>query len=170
MQILNSELLKWVINYAKYTGLLRLISGDNSFKMFKITDKVYVSNLPTIDNEEKLKEINTIISFQTSDEYGYDQTLWIDKTPKKYYRIPINDYNPPTKGDYDKLSKILEKEKGKILFHCYAGKGRSNCGACVALVRRENYNINDAITLVKRHNPKSNMNIWQLKSLTDYFK
>ena len=57
MQILNSELLKWVINYAKYTGLIRLISGDNSFKMFKITDKVYVSNLPTIDNEEKLKEI-----------------------------------------------------------------------------------------------------------------
>lgn len=170
MQILNNYWMKLLINYAKYTGIIKLISGDDSFKIFKITDKIYVSNLPTIENKDKLRDINTIIGFQTSDEYGFDKTLWIDKTNIKYYRIPINDYSPPKSSDYDKLSKILERENGKILFHCYAGKGRSNCGACAALVLKENYNIHQAITLVKKHNPKSNMNFWQLKSLTDYFK
>lgn len=170
MSALTYYLLKKITNYGKYLGITDYISNNYNFHINKVANNLWVSNLPKEEYKDKISHIDTIISFQNNDEYGIEQTLWIDKTPKKYYRIPVSDYTPPTKEDYDKLVKILRQEKGRILIHCYAGKGRSNCGACIYMMLNHKMTPDQAIKHVQKYVPRSNMNRWQQQSVIDFIK
>ena len=161
-------LFKKATNYLKYTGAINYISNNKDFHINQVDKRLWVSNLPTIEHKDKIKHINTVISFISNDEYGHEETKWIDKTNKKYYRIPVTDYTPPSQQDYDKLKKILEQEKGHILIHCYAGKGSSNCGACIFMITKRKMNNQQAIDHIRKKLPRSGMNQWQVQSVLNY--
>jgi protein-tyrosine phosphatase len=83
---------------------------------------------------------------------------------------------PPQKEDYKTLFRIIddihvENPNARVLIHCYAGKGRSNCGAGAYLMYKHGMNAEKAIALVEKKNPRSSMNRWQkdsLKNLENY--
>ena len=61
---------------------------------------------------------------------------------------------PPSKESYQKLFEIIDKihaenPVARILIHCYAGKGRSNCGAAAYLMYKHGMNSKEAIALVE---------------------
>ena len=78
---------------------------------------------------------------------------------------------PPSKESYIKLFDIIDKihadiPNARILIHCYAGKGRSNCGAAAYLMYKHGMDSKKAIALVEQKNPRSSsMNRWQKDSL-----
>jgi len=168
MRTLGYYLISKITNYAKYLGITNYISNNYDFYINQVDKHLWVSNLPTIKHKNKIQHINVIISFLNNNEYGNEQTLWIDKTNKRYYRIPVADYTPPTQEDYEKLKKIIQQEKGNILIHCYAGKGRSNCGACIYMMLKHKMNSNQAIKHIESKLPRSRMNIWQKQSVQEF--
>jgi len=158
------QILKKITNYAKYSGLLNYTTD---FNISKIDKHVSVSNLPRQYYRDIIKHFDVVIGFLGKDEYGYNECQWLYHEPTiKYYNIPVVDYTPPQLEDYKKLFHILTKHKHqKILIHCYAGKGRSNCGVAAYLMLINGYTAEDAIKEVRSKNPISNMNLYQLNSL-----
>lgn len=159
-------------NYAKYTGLINYISNNSSFYINKVDVNLSVSNLPTIENKEIIQKFDVIIGFIGENEQGNSETKWINKLPQiKYYHVPVTDYTAPSQHDYEKLLKILHNHRHQnILMHCYAGKGRSNCGAVIYLMDYYGMNPEEAIAEVRRRIPRSGMNRWQEESLREFYR
>lgn len=156
------EFFKKLTNVAKYTGLIYY----NDFHIFPIDNKVSVSSLPREDYKGIVNNFDVVIGFLGENEYGSREVEWISKTPIKYYNIPVPDYTSPQTEDYVKLFKILDDHpNSKILIHCYAGKGRSNCGVVAYLMYKHNMKALNGIGMVEMKNPRSAMNRWQKDSL-----
>ena len=156
------EIFKKLTNVAKYTGLIYY----NDFHIFPIDDKISVSSLPRQDYQSIVSQFDVVIGFLGDNEYGVKEVEWIKKTPIKYYNIPVPDYTSPQTSDYNSLFKILDSHpNAKILIHCYAGKGRSNCGVAAYLMYKHKMKAKNAIELVELKNPRSSMNRWQKSSL-----
>jgi len=165
------SLLKKLTNYAKYTGLINYVSNNYDFYINYVDDNLAVSNLPKESHKHEIEKFDVVIGFLSKDEYGDHLTQWIDKLPNvKYYHIPVTDYTPPQQGDYNIFLRILDENKNKkILVHCYAGKGRSNCGA-VAYLMSKGYSYEEGLDRVRQRIPRSGMNRWQLDSLVKLSK
>jgi len=159
---LSFGIFKRLTNIAKITGLIYY----NDFHIFPIDEKVSVSSLPREDYKPIVQNFDVVIGFLDPSEYGSREVEWINKTKTKYYNIPVTDYTAPNIDDYLKLFKILENHKNsKILIHCYAGKGRSNCGVAAYLMHKHKISSDKAIQIVEMKNPRSSMNRWQKQSL-----
>ena len=156
------EIFKHLTNLAKYTGLI----AYNDFHIFTIDENIAVSSLPKSSHESIIKKFDVVIGFLGENEYGRSELDWIANTSIKYYNIPVTDYTPPNNEDYLKLFRILDAHPdSKILIHCYAGKGRSNCGVAAYLMNKNRLTASDAIKIVESKNPRSSMNRWQKASL-----
>lgn len=166
------QLFNRLTNYAKYSGILNYVINNNDFHLSHIDERVAVCNLPKEENKEVIKRFDVVISFLGQNEHGKSETQWIHQLKRtKYYNIPVMDYTPPKIEDYLNLIKILERHpKSRILIHCFAGKGRSNCGAVVYLIHHKKMSAEDAIKEVQLRIPRSSMNYWQLQSLTNFDK
>ena len=159
-------ILKKIINVTKRTGLIH----DSNFHIHHINDSVSVSSIPTKDNFDIVSAFNVVIGFIEPNEYRNWDVEWINNTIITYYVVPVPDYMPPSKESYKKLFDIIDKiyaeiPNPRILIHCYAGKGRSNCGAAAYLMYKKQMSYKEAIDLVERKNPRSSMNRWQKDSL-----
>jgi protein-tyrosine phosphatase len=140
--------------------------------MYHINECVSVSSIPTKENFDIISAFDVVIGFIEPNEYRNWEIEWINDTIIKYYGIPVPDYMPPSKESYQKLFEIIDKihaenPVARILIHCYAGKGRSNCGAAAYLMYKHGMNSKEAIALVEMKNPRSHMNRWQKGSLQD---
>ena len=156
------EVFKRLTNVAKYTGLIYY----NDFHIFPIDERVSVSSLPRVDYQPIIKDYDVVIGFLGENEYGSREVEWIEKTSSKYYNIQVPDYTSPQNDDYLKLFRILDSHPtARILVHCYAGKGRSNCGVVAYLMYRHKWSAQKAIHFVEFKNPRSAMNRWQKSSL-----
>lgn len=159
---LGFEIFKKLTNVAKYSGIIYY----NDFHIFPITDNLSVSSLPRKDYSSIVNNFNVIIGFLGENEYGNKEVEWIGETPIKYYNISVPDYTSPQINDYLRLFRILDSHPhAKILIHCYAGKGRSNCGIAATLMHQHHLSAQKAIELTERKNPRSSMNRWQKDSL-----
>lgn len=159
-------ILKKIINITKRTGLIH----DANFHMYHINDSISVSSIPTKDYFDTVSGFHAVIGFIEPNEYRSQDVEWINHTIIKYYVVPVPDYMPPSNESYKKLFDIIDKiyaeiPNPRILIHCYAGKGRSNCGAAAYLMYKQQMNYKEAIDLVERKNPRSSMNRWQKDSL-----
>jgi len=159
-------ILNKIIYITKQTGLIH----DSKFHMYHINNSISVSSIPTLENFDTVSAFDALIGFMEPNEYRIQDIEWINKTIIKYYRIPVPDYMPPSKESYQKLFETIdniyaENPKARILIHCYRGKGRSNCGVAACLMYKHGMNSEQAIELVEKKNPRSNMNLWQKKSL-----
>jgi len=165
------RLITHLTNYAKYAGLINYFSDNYDFYINIIDSHVAVSNLPRVSHREIIRNYDVIIGFLSPTEQGYRETEWIEREHHiTYYHIPVPDYTPPKLEDYKILCHIFDKHKNnKILIHCYAGKGRSNCGAVVYLMHHRNLNVEEAINEVQQKVPRSGMNRWQLESLYKFY-
>jgi protein-tyrosine phosphatase len=166
LKYIGVGIFKKIIYITKQTGL----NGDSKFHMYHINNSISVSSIPTLENFDAVSAFDAIIGFMEPNEYRSQDIEWINKTIIKYYRIPVPDYMPPPRESYEKLFEIIDKiyaenPKARILIHCYAGKGRSNCGAAAYLMYKHGMNSEQAIALVEKKNPRSHMNSWQKKSL-----
>jgi len=159
----TSGIFNKLTNLAKLTGFIYY----NDFHIFPIDERVSVSSLPREDYKAVVNRFKVIISFMHPSEYGLNQIDWIKNSPKfKHYNVPVYDYSAPSHEDYKQLFKILDTHPHeKILIHCYAGKGRSNCGVAAYLMHRHKLSAQKAIALVEKKNPRSSMNSWQKESL-----
>jgi predicted protein tyrosine phosphatase len=144
--------------------------------MYHINKCVSVSSIPTKENYDAISAFDAVIGFIEPNEYRNWEIDWIHDTIIRYYNIPVSDYMPPQKEDYKTLFRIIddihvENPNARVLIHCYAGKGRSNCGAGAYLMYKHGMNAEKAIALVEKKNPRSSMNRWQkdsLKNLENY--
>jgi len=162
LQYVGFEIFKRVINLTKRTGLIH----DNKFHIYHITKKLSVSSIPCKEYFYAISDFDVVIGFLDSNEYRNHDVDWIKNTTIKYYNIPVPDHTAPQKEDYEMLFKIIdENPNARFLIHCYAGKGRSNCGAAAYLMYKNNMTAKDAISLVEQNNPRSHMNYWQKASL-----
>ena len=165
-------ILNRIINITKRSGLIH----DASFHMYHINECVSVSSIPTKENYDAISAFDAVIGFIEPNEYRNWEIEWIHDTIIRYYNIPVSDYMPPQKEDYITLFRIIddihvENPNARVLIHCYAGKGRSNCGAGAYLMYKYHMNAEKAIALVEKKNPRSSMNRWQkdsLKNLENY--
>ena len=159
-------IFKRIMNVTKRSGLIH----DANFHMYHINDSVSVSSIPTKENYSAVSGFDAVIGFIEPNEYRNWEIEWIHDTIIKYYGIPVPDYMPPSKESYIKLFDIIDKihadiPNARILIHCYAGKGRSNCGAAAYLMYKHGMDSKNAIALVEQKNPRSSMNRWQKYSL-----
>jgi predicted protein tyrosine phosphatase len=159
-------IFKRIMNVTKRSGLIH----DANFHMYHINDSVSVSSIPTKENYSAVSGFDAVIGFIEPNEYRNWEIEWIHDTIIKYYGIPVPDYMPPSKESYIKLFDIIDKihadiPNARILIHCYAGKGRSNCGAAAYLMYKHGMDSKNAIALVEQKNPRSSMNRWQKNSL-----
>jgi hypothetical protein len=172
LKYIGVEILKRIINITKRSGLIH----DASFHMYHINKCVSVSSIPTKENYDAISAFDAVIGFIEPNEYRNWEIDWIHDTIIRYYNIPVSDYMPPQKEDYKTLFRIIddihvENPNARVLIHCYAGKGRSNCGAGAYLMYKHGMNAEKAIALVEKKNPRSSMNRWQkdsLKNLENY--
>ena len=156
------EIFKKITNIAKMTRVIYY----NDFHLIPIDEKISVSSLPREDYKGIVTNFDIVIGFMEPSEYGSNDVNWIKEIGIKYYNIPVTDYTAPDIEDYKKLFKIFDEHPNKkILIHCYAGKGRSNCGVSAYLMYKYNMSSIDAINHVKKCNKRSSMNRWQLNSL-----
>lgn len=166
LKYIGLEFFKRIINVTKQTGLIH----DSIFYMYHINDSISVSSIPTKENYDAVSGFDAVIGFIEPNEYRSQEIEWINSTIIKYYCVPVPDYMPPSKECYKKLFDIIDKihadiPNARILIHCYAGKGRSNCGAAAYLMYKHGMNSEQAIALVEKKNPRSHMNGWQKGSL-----
>jgi len=166
LQYVGFEIFKRVINLTKRTGLIH----DSNFYIYHINKELSVSSIPCKESFYAISNFDVVIGFLDLNEYRNNDVAWIKDTVIKYYNIPVPDYTSPQKEDYKKLFKIIdevliENPNARFLIHCYAGKGRSNCGAVAYLMYKNNMTAKDAIALIEQKNPRSNMNRWQKASL-----
>jgi hypothetical protein len=166
LKYIGLEFFKRIINVTKQTGLIH----DSIFYMYHINDSISVSSIPTKENYGAVSGFDAVIGFIEPNEYRSQEIEWINSTIIKYYCVPVPDYMPPSKECYKKLFGIIDKihadiPNARILIHCYAGKGRSNCGAAAYLMYKHGMNSEQAIALVEQKNPRSHMNRWQKDSL-----
>jgi protein-tyrosine phosphatase len=166
LKYIGVGIFKRIINITKRSGLIH----DTHFHMYHINNCVSVSSIPTKENYDIISAFDAVIGFIEPNEYRSEEIKWINDTIIKYYGIPVPDYMPPSKENYKQLFDIIDKihaenQKARILIHCYAGKGRSNCGAAAYLMYKHGMNSEEAIARVEKKNPRSHMNIWQKGSL-----
>ena len=166
LKYIGLGIFKRIINATKRSGLIH----DSNFYMYHINESISVSSIPTMDNYSAVSGFDAVIGFIESNEYGNWEIEWINNTVIKYYGIPVPDYMPPSKKNYETLFHIIDKihadvPNARILIHCYAGKGRSNCGAAAYLMYKRGMDSKSAIELVEKKNPRSSMNRWQKDSL-----
>lgn len=166
LQYIGFEIFKRVIDLTKRTGLIH----DSNFHIYHINKKLSVSSIPCKESFYAISNFDVVIGFLDLNEYRNNDVAWIKDTVIKYYNIPVPDYTSPQKEDYETLFKIIdevliENPSTRFLIHCYAGKGRSNCGAVAYLMYKNNMTAEDAIALIEQKNPRSHMNRWQKASL-----
>lgn len=171
LKYIGVGIFKRIINVTKRTGLIH----DEKFHIYHINNTISVSSIPTKENFDNISAFNVVIGFIEPNEHRNWDVEWINNTIIKYYNIPVPDYMPPQKEDYEKLFQIIDKihmdnPNARILIHCYAGKGRSNCGAVAYLMYKHGMNAENAIAVVENKNPRSNMNRWQKDSLLNLEK
>lgn len=172
LKYIGVGILNRIINITKRSGLIH----DASFHMYHINECVSVSSIPTKENYDAISAFDVVIGFIEPNEYRNWEIEWIHDTIIRYYNIPVSDYMPPQKEDYKTLFRIIDdihvdNPNARILIHCYAGKGRSNCGAAAYLMYKYHMNSEKAIAIVEKKNPRSSMNRWQkdsLKNLENY--
>lgn len=172
LKYIGVGILNRIINITKRSGLIH----DASFHMYHINECVSVSSIPTKENYDAISAFDAVIGFIEPNEYRNWEIDWIHDTIIRYYNIPVSDYMPPQKEDYKTLFRIIDdihvgNPNARVLIHCYAGKGRSNCGAGAYLMYKHGINAENAIALVEKKNPRSSMNRWQkdsLKNLENY--
>jgi predicted protein tyrosine phosphatase len=161
-------LIKKTSDLLKYYGVINYISNNYDFFIYQVSDNVYLSNLPKTQHYQKINpyQFDVILSIMKPDEQGTEQLNWIKNTNIIHHFIETTDYTPPSKENYEKFYNLIQQYPNrKILIHCYAGKGRSNCMTAYYLMKTKNIPPNDAIKEIERINPRSNMNIYQKKSL-----
>ena len=161
-------LVKKTSDILKYYGVINYISNNYDFFIYQVSKNIYLSNLPKKEHQEKIKKYNfdVIFSIMNPNEQGTEKLKWIKDTNIKQHYIETIDYTPPSKENYEKFYNLIKQYSNKkILIHCYAGKGRSNCMTAYYLMKTKNIPPNEAIKEIERINPRSNMNYYQKKSL-----
>ena len=161
-------LIKKGSDFLKYYGVINYLSNNYDFFIYQVSDNVYLSNLPKKEHQEKIKSyhFDVIFSIMKPDEQGVDKIQWIKDTNLTHHFIETTDYTAPSKKNYEDFYNLLQQyQYQKILIHCYAGKGRSNCMSAYYLMKSQNISPSQAIQEIERINPRSNMNYYQKKSL-----
>lgn len=166
LKYIGLGIFKRIINVTKRSGLIH----DSNFYIYSINECISVSSIPTIQYYDTISGFDAVIGFIEPNEYRNWEIEWINNTIIKYYGIPVPDYMPPSKENYQQLFHIIDQihtnvPNPRILIHCYAGKGRSNCGAAAYLMYKHGMNSSKAIEFVEQKNPRSSMNRWQKDSL-----
>jgi len=134
----------------------------------KITENIYIGNKNTSVMKKYLKEIGIThivrVGEGLEDHYKKDFDylsidIW-DNTESNIYP-----YFEPVIWFIDKCIK----NKGKVLVHCYMGKSRSVTLVCCYLMKKENYDTNKALEIIKKHRDIADPNYAFESQLNEFY-
>ena len=121
-----------------------------------IIDNIYLGNAINACNKDLLESYNikTIINV-TQEIPNYYQ-----ETDINYMQIPIRDNQDATLLPYfDNFYNFIKNKNDNILIHCYMGVSRSTTIVLYYLMKKHNFNLDDAIMFVRSKRPIINPNI-----------
>mmetsp|Transcript_31255 Transcript_31255/g.70339 ORF Transcript_31255/g.70339 Transcript_31255/m.70339 type:complete len:699 (+) Transcript_31255:359-2455(+) len=115
--------------------------------------------------------VTGVLNVQTDGDHQRRMVNW-DSMEKYYHeaginaiRVPIEDFNGEelarlVKEGAKAVDQLVQRAKSegkqpKVYIHCTAGMGRAPAVACVYLVCKHGFNLQDALAHVKRHRPVS---------------
>ncbi len=146
-----------------------------------VDENVAGCSLPCPENiRQVVKGFTHVVSLVEEDEF---YTCW-SKGVTEFRRVlaelgvehlwlPVPDMGAP---DVDEacslLDKVVEivKKGGRILFHCYAGLGRTGTMLTAYLVRAKCMDWHKALTIVRRANPHAGPQSYVQELFLDYFE
>jgi protein-tyrosine phosphatase len=157
--------LLWI--YGKVRGLLHswILPFNDSCQ--EIIPSVFLGNISTAYNKEKLKElgithiINTVIGVSPAFPNDF-----------QYLHIELRDHTyEDIKTHFDKINKYIDNvlnNNGKIYIHCLCGISRSATIVSAYLMYKNNLSRNDAIDFIKSKRPIVNPNNGFKEQLDNY--
>lgn len=109
--------------------------------------------------------INTLPEAKTYDDYNFNCKI-------NYLHLPVEDYKAPTLEQLRSAISFIENEiilnRGGVLVHCAAGKGRTGTILAAYLLKTENLTVDDTIKKLRSIRPGSVQTEVQEKILFEY--
>lgn len=145
-----------------------VIIGPTGF-IYLITRSPDPNNLKNYKDFLLSNRVSRIIKLCKEDKYDSE---YLETNGINVIDYAIDDGTVPTKDDVKKWIDIVKKTKdeGKngIACHCMSGLGRAPLFVCVTLIKMENMDPIDAITLVRKKIPRAlnNNQLNYLQTLT----
>ena len=140
---------------------------DNEFyKISPITNNIYLSGVMIAQDINKIKEynINCIINCTKHIPNNFNNIT--------YLRVPIDDgYNQDINIYFDETFNFIEtsiKNNQNILVHCHAGISRSATILIAYFMKKNNWNLQQALKFVKSKRSIVNPNPDFMKALENY--
>lgn len=123
-----------------------------------IIDNIYLGNAINACNIETLDKFKIKSIINVTEEIP---NYFKDNENLNYLKIPIRDNQNASLSEYhDQLINFFEdNSNNNILVHCYMGISRSTCVVLLYLIKKFNYNLDDAIDYVKTKRNIINPNI-----------
>lgn len=132
-----------------------IITGPSGFK-YIVTQSPDPNNLKTYKDFLLTNCVNTLIKLCPEDKY--DKSFLMHENIEVIDQY-LSDGSIPTKEQIDEWIKIMKKlkkdKKNTIACHCMSGLGRAPLFVCVILIKYENMDPVDAVTLVRKSIPRA---------------
>jgi len=136
-----------------------------------LDEKIAVSPMLWNDKVVELSRIiNGVVIVVEEDELEHDIKLW-DKLKVPYIHIPIPESSAPTTLTLYYIIKWIcriIKSNGKILIHCYSGKGRSCLVAAAYLVYSLRKEPTEALKIIRSKIPGALSSLRQVHCLENF--
>lgn len=134
--------------YGKIRYYLQTYYNTN-FDVSKITHNIYISDLPSACNKDKLKELG--ITHILSTVLGFDAMFPDDFQYKNVYvRDVVHQDLTPYFDECVKFIKDVVDNRGKVLVHCSYGVSRSASMVIAYLIKECGMTYNSAYKYVKQ--------------------
>jgi len=136
----------------------------------EIIPGIYLGNAYNANNFSRLNyyKIKTIINVTKEIPNAFDGYF-------EYYRIPINDDSENHIIEY--INKVLDflnnktiDEDNAVLIHCYMGSSRSASIVLIYLILKHNYDLENALKMIKIKRPIVNINNNFIEDIKEYLE
>lgn len=153
-----------------YCGMVKQVSQlylPEEYNVYHIIDNVYIGDLASSINIEKLKKDNFthILSVMNGSFSMFPEKF-------TYKQIHINDNEWVTIDKYfEECNDFIidsQKENGNILVHCMYGMSRSATIVLAYLIKKKSMAYENAIAFVREKKPNIHPNVGFIKQLKKY--
>jgi len=138
-------------------------------ELYQVYPNLYGSSYPSIEELKmlaKVKKIRTVISL----EFRGDEEE-VERLGLKHYQILIPDFEAPTQEQIREFVEIVDREieRGAVLVHCLAGRGRTGTMLACYLVWK-GWKPEEAIREVRKARPGAIETIEQEEAIMKFYK
>lgn len=110
----------------------------------KISEKITIGGLPDDIDLQEFKErgAQTVVSFLTNDEPGFDEKARVEAAGLRHVSIPVS-VDCLSDETVEKLVQTIDESAGEVVLHCKGG-GRAGVMALLYLARKNGWDAQTA--------------------------